>query len=142
MSRPYILYFLLCFMVFLVVIKVKVRNCCAAYAESVNTQLRHHEMSYLRNGNYPDSTHSADELISQLSEKGIEILNSQMDRRTVVVWIWCRSKSALEYAKKMYESKQLRDVLFSIEHIQSSISTVISIDRKQLKQNVGKFLWK
>src|SRR6218665_1067026 len=133
-----ILYFLLCFVV-LVVIKVKIRNCCAAYAESVNTQLRHHEMSYLLNRNYPESTHSADELISQLNEEGIEILNSQMDRRTVVVWIWCRSKAALEYVKKMYESKQLRDVLFSIEHtcIQSYISTVISIDRKQFKKNVG-----
>ena len=93
----------------------------------------------LRNRTKPWS-HQTDKLISQLREEDIEILNSQLDRQTVVVWIWCRSQAALEHIQSLYESNQLRDILFGLENIQPSISMVINIDGNQFKKTVGKFL--
>src|SRR6218665_2969050 len=83
-------------------------------------------------------SHETDKLIAQLKDKGIEILNSQLDGQTVVVWIWCHSQTAIENIQRLYELNQLRDEYF--ENIQSSSSTVINIDSHQFKKTVGKFL--
>ena len=74
----------------------------------------------------------------KLREEGIEILNSHLDKQTVVVWIWCHSQAALGHIQRLYESNQLRDVFF--EYIQPSISKVINIDVNQFKKTIGKFL--
>ena len=68
---------------------------------------------------------------------GIEILNSQLGRQTVIVWIWCRSQEALENVQKSYATNKLMDVLF--ENIAPSISKVINIDRNQFEKTIGKF---
>lgn len=89
-------------------------------------------------------THHCDKLISQLKDEEVEILNAQTDRSTVVIWFWCRSQAALENIQTLYESNQLRDILFGAANIQpwaSEIiqSQVITIDGNQLKKTVGMF---
>ena len=105
---------------------------------SMEAQLLHQMIEDFRNRTKPRS-HQTDKLISQLKNEGIEILNSQLDRQTVVVWIWCHSQAALEYIEMLYELNHLRDVLL-FEHIQPSLSKVIRIDRNQFKKTIGKFL--
>ena len=122
-----------------VVIKVKVQLRGAKCTTSIKTQLFHQEIEDLRNSNRTKPwSHRTDELINQLREKGIEILNSQLDRQTVVVWIWCHSQAALGLIQMLYKSNQLRDVIF--ENIQPSTSKMINIDRNQFKKTVGKFV--
>ena len=99
--------------------------------------MRHQGMCNHKKTTKPRSPQT-DKLITQLREEGIEILNSHLDRQTEVVWIWRRSQAALENIEKLYESKQLIDVLF--ENIQSSISKTINIDRIQFRKTVGMFL--
>lgn len=86
-------------------------------------------------------------LISQLKDDGIEILDSQLERQTVVVWIWCQSQAALTNFQEMYETNQMRDVFFGALDIQpyNSViiqSKVISIDNNQFKKTLGMFLRK
>ena len=102
---------------------------------SVQSQLLHQRISDLRNRTKP-RLHQTDKLISQLKDEGIEIINSQLDRQTVVVWIWCHSQEAIEYIQKLYDSNQLKDILF--ENIQPSTSKVIRIDRNEFKKTIGK----
>jgi len=83
-------------------------------------------------------SHKTDKFIAQLRDEDIDILNAQLDRQTVVVWIWCRSQTAIENLQRLYASNQLRDKYF--EHIQPSTSKVINIDRNQFKKIVGKLL--
>src|SRR5688572_17311520 len=91
----------------------------------METQLLHKQIEDLRNRTKPLS-HQTQKFISQLSEKDVEILNSELDRKTVVVWIWCRSQAALEHIQSLYESNQLRYILFVLANIQPSISMVIN----------------
>jgi len=79
------------------------------------------------------------QLSSQLKDNGLEIVNAHLDRQIMFVWIWCRSQAALEHIQKLYESNQLRDVVFG--SIQPSISVVINVNTNQFKKRVGKFLW-
>src|SRR6218665_2980698 len=102
-------------------------------------QLLHKKINDLRDRTKPRS-HETDKLIVQLRDEGIEILNSQLDGQTVVVWIWCHSQTAIENLQRLYESNQLRDKYF--ENIQSSTSKVINIDSNQFKKTVGKLLRK
>ena len=86
-----------------------------------------------------------DKLISELEDEGIEILNSQLDGHTVVVWIWCHSQAALENIQNMYESHQLRDFFLNLANIRihsSKIikSNVINIDKSQFMKTFGKFI--
>jgi len=101
--------------------------------------LFHQKINDLRDRTKPRS-HETDKLIAQLRAEGIEILSSQMDRQTVVVWIWCHSKTSIENLQRLYESNQLRDVYF--DNIQPSrpTSRVIIIERNQFKKTTGKFL--
>jgi len=119
-----------CVLLFLVVIKIDGSKCIT----SMETQQKLEE---LRDRAKPWS-HQTDKLINQLREEGIEILNSHLDKQTVVVWIWCHSQAALEYIQRLYESNQLREVFF--ENIQPSISIVTNIDGNQFKKTIGKFL--
>ena len=119
------------------VIKIQVQTRGANCTTSIETQLLHKEIEALRSRTKPRS-HQTDKLISQLKDEGIEILNSQLDRQTVVVWIWCHSQSALENIQRLYESNQLRDVFF--ENIQPKTSKMINIDRNQFQKTVGKLL--
>lgn len=98
-------------------------------------ELLHQKIKDLQNRTKPRS-HETDKLISKLKDEGMDILDSKLDRQTVVVSIWCRSQKALERIQKLYDSNQLKDVLF--EHIQPSISKVVNIDRSQFKKSVGK----
>src|SRR6218665_661841 len=80
-------------------------------------------------------SHKTDELISQLKDEGIEILNYQLDRHTraLVVWIWCRSQAAIANCQRLYESNQLRDVLFRVANtFLTDQLKLINIDRNQL----------
>lgn len=111
---------------------------------SYEPQLFHETMKNLRNRTeaIPQQT---DEAISRLKEKGIEILNAQLDRETLVVWIWCRSQAALEYIQKLYESNQLNKVFMHVANISKSTSEItesmgINIDSNQFRKTVGKFL--
>src|SRR6218665_886134 len=134
-SRPH-MYFV-AFMI-LVVVKVTVINCGGEIAETVFTHLIHQGMSDLRN-RMDLKSHETKECVSQLLDKGIEILNSQKRRQTVVVWIWCPTQEALEHIQNLYESNQMREVFF--ERIPSSISILIRIERNQFKKTTGKFFY-
>ena len=129
----------------LVVVKVELQNRGGNGTTSVETQLLHHRISDLWNKTKP-RLHQTDILISQLKDKGIEILNCQLDRHTVVVWIWCRSQAAIEYIQKLYESNELTDILSGIANIRHSASEVIqsieiNIDRNLFKKRVGKLIY-
>ena len=97
------------------------------------------KMNDLRDRTKPRS-HETDKLLVQLREEGLEILSSQLDGQTVVVWIWCHSQTAIENLQNLFESKELRDEYFEI--IQPSVSKSISIDSNQFKKTVGKLLRK
>jgi len=108
---------------------------------SVQSQLLHQKISDLRNRTKP-RLYQTDKLISQLKDEGIEILNSQLDRQTVVVWIWCHSQAASEYIQRLYDSNQLKDILF--ENIQPSTleiieSKMLNIDSSEFEKTIGKF---
>ena len=120
--------------------KVEVQYRSAKCTTSREAQLLLHEnIEDLRNRTKPWSRQT-DKLISQLKEEGIEILNSDFDRQTVVVWIWCHSQAALQHIQRLYESNQLRDVLFGLANIpEIDQSKVINIDSNQFKKAVGKF---
>src|SRR5688572_1209448 len=115
---------------------MQVRTRGAKCTASMESQLLHQKIEDLRNRTKPWS-HQTDKLISQLRKEDIDNLNSQLDRRTVVVWIWCRSQAALQYVQKLYESNK-RDEF--IENYQPSISKMIKIDRNQFRKAIGKFL--
>jgi len=126
------------------VMKVDVQN---NHGENCTTSkekqlLLHQNIEDRRHRNKPCSLQS-DKLISQLNDEGIEILNSQLERETVVVWIWCRSQTALHYIQRLYESNQLRKVLYGVADIHTSTpeneqSSVISIENNQFKKTIGK----
>lgn len=84
-------------------------------------------------------------LVTQLKKKGLEILNSQMDGQTVVVWIWCRSQVALQNMQRIYESNQLTEIFLGLTNIRApdcevSKLKLVNIYRTQLRKHVGKFL--
>src|SRR6218665_910417 len=121
--------------------KVEVLNCGAKCTTSMKSMLafRQNIEDLLIRTNL--RSHKTDELISQLKDEGIEILNSELDRNTVVVWIWCRSQAALANCQRVYESNQLRDVLFGVPNtFITDQSKVINIDQNQFKKTIGKFL--
>src|SRR6218665_3420362 len=126
------------------VINVNVQNSHGTICTtSTETQLLlHQNIEDRRHRNKPCSLQS-DKLISQLNGEGIEILNSQLERETVVVWIWCRSQTARRYIQKLYESNQLRYVLYGVADIQTLTeieqSNVITIEDNQFKKTIGKF---
>src|SRR6218665_419131 len=111
------------------VTKLQFQTCDTECTASLETQLLHHEIENLRN-KVNRRSHQTDKLIVQLTKVGIEIRGSQLDRQTVVVWIWCSTQAALEHVQKLYESNQLRNVFFEITL--TPISTVINIDKIQL----------
>jgi len=117
------------------VIKIQVQIPDANCTTSIETL--HKEIEDLRSRTKLRS-HQTDKLISQLKDEGIEILNSQLNRQTVVVWIWCHSQAALEHIQKLCESNQLREALF--ENIQPSTSKEITMKRNQFQKTFGKFL--
>ena len=125
---------------FVVVAKIDVQNCTT----SKETQLLiHQNIEDRRNRNKP-WPHSTEQLISQLNDECIEILNSQQDRQTVIVWIWCRSQTALEYIQSLYDRNRIKEVLYGVANIQTLTleigqSNVISIEDNQFKKAVGKF---
>jgi hypothetical protein len=119
--------------------KVEVQNRGAKRITSMETQLLHQTIEDLRNRTKRRS-YQTDKLIGQLKDEGIEILNAQVDRQTVVVWIWCHSQTATENCQTLYESNQLRDVLCGLANIpEIDQSKVINIDSNQFKKTVGKF---
>lgn len=61
----------------------------------IDSQLFKEAINDLRSKTKPRS-HQTDILVTQLAEEGIEIVNSHLNRQTVVVWILCHSKRALE----------------------------------------------
>src|SRR6218665_1308243 len=122
----------------LVAVKVTFINCGGKIAETVFTQLIHQRMNDLRNIIYLKS-HETNKSVRLLRNKDIEILNSQRNRWTVVVWIWCRTQAALEHIQSLYESNRMREVFF--DKIQPSTSMVLNIERNQFKKNAGKFLF-
>src|SRR6218665_1390114 len=127
------------------VMKVDVQN---NHGENCTTSkekqlLLHQNIEDRRNRNKPCSLQS-DKLISQLNEEGIEILNSQLERETVVIWIWCRSQTALHCIQRLYESNQLREVLYGVANIPTSThdlgqSNVIIIEENRFKKTISKF---
>ena|SRR6218665_710856 len=129
----------------LVVIKLEVEHRDAKGRTSIEALLLFHQnLEELGNRTKPWS-HQTYGPISRLKKSGIEILNSQVDRKTVVVWIWCNSLAAFETVQKLYKSNQLREVLQGLAHIQPSTSEivnsiVVNIDSNQFKKSVGKFL--
>src|SRR6218665_523755 len=114
-------------------IEVKIRN----PQFPTSTELFHQNVEDLRNRKKPRSRET-DKCIVELRDKGVKILNSQLDKETAVVWIWCRTQAGLENIMKLYKSNKLRDVYF--ENIQPSTSKMINIDRNQFRKTVGKFL--
>lgn len=131
-------------MLHLVAIKVEAQAHNGKGTVSMDIQKSFHQgIEDLRDRTKPMS-HQTNKLVDQLKEEGIEILNCQMVRQTVVVWIWCQSQTALQHIHRLYESNQLRDILFGLANIRPSPSgiiesKVISIDSNQFLKTVGKF---
>lgn len=108
----------------------------------------HQRISDLQNGNKPKSLRT--EIgISFLNEKGLKIVSSHLERQTLVIWIWCRSRAVFETIKKMYEWNELKGILSDIivwladirTHTSEMInSTLIKTDGDQFKKRVGKSL--
>lgn len=123
------------------VIEIKFKSRGATYS-SMDPQLLCDRLNDLRNRRKPRS-HKAEKLISQLKDKCIEILNAELDRHIVVVWIWCHSEAALENIQKLYESNQLRDIFFGFANITPSTGVdhpkLIIVDDIQFKKAVSKF---
>ena len=119
------------------VIKIQVKTRGVKCSLPMEAQQLHQKVNDLRDRTKTRS-HETDKLIVQLSDEGIEILSSQLDGQTVVVWMLCHSQTANENLQKLYESNQLRDKFF--ENIQPSTSEVINIDWNQFKKIVGKLL--
>src|SRR6218665_2486966 len=131
--------YLVAFMI-LVVLKVTVKNCGRECTDTEFTQIIHQRMNDLRNGiNTCIKSHKTNKCVSKLVKEGMEILNTQQTRQTVVVWIWCRTQAALEHIQDLYESNQMREVFF--DRIPSSISILIRIQRNQFKKTAGKFFY-
>src|SRR6218665_1082025 len=104
----------------------------------MQTQQRFHKkINDLRDRTKPRS-HETDKLIAQLKNEGLEILSSQLDGQTVVVWMRCHSQTAVENLVRLYESNRLRDKYF--ENIQPCTSKVINIDFNLFKKTIGKLL--
>ena len=103
----------------------------------MDARLHHEKVEDLKSKKKSRSK-EADKCIAQLREEGVEILNSQLEGQTVVVWIWCRTQAALENCQKLHETNRLRATFF--ENILQSVSKVIHIDRSQFKKILGKFL--
>jgi len=130
----------------LVAINVKVRNRGEICKTVMDLQLLHQTINDLRNRTKQTSHQVDDKFINELKNEGIEMINSQLERKTVVVWIWCRSQSALEGIRKHYESNQLTEVICGLANSRQSKSEIIrlkvvNIDRNQFKKTVGKFLY-
>lgn len=111
---------------------------------SLDPQLLHQKVRERRSKTKPRSRQT-DKVISRLKEEGLEILNSQLDRQTVIIWIWCYSQAATENTKKLYESNRLTDLFFDFGNIAPPISEiikskVINMDSSQFNKTVGKCL--
>lgn len=109
----------------------------------MDLHLLHEKIEDLRNRTKPWS-HKTEEIISRLKDEGIEILSSQLDRQTVIVWIWCHSKAALEYVQRLYESNQLTYILFELTINRPCTSgmtpsKVIRIESDKFRKTAGKF---
>lgn len=127
-----------------VVIKVEVRYRVAKYTTSVETQsLFYDKIDEFRRKTKLWSRKTG-KLISLLNENGIEILNSQLDRQTTIVWIWCRSQIALQKIQELYELNELKYVFFDFINLQPPAdkcieSMVVDIDSNQFTRTAGKF---
>src|SRR6218665_1018749 len=122
----------------LVAVKVTVIKCGGKIAEMVSTQLIHQRINDHRNIINLKS-HETNKSVRLIMNNDIEILNSQRNRQTVDVWIWCRTQAALEHIHNLYQSNRMREVFF--DEIQPSTSMVLKIERNQFKKNAGKFLF-
>lgn len=121
-------------------IKVEVQNPGPKCATSMNTHLLQQNLENYRSKTKQIS-YQTNKLISTMRKEGIETLNSQLVRQTVVVWIWCHSQAAIEYIQRLYESEQLNDLLFRLANIgPSTTPKVINTDSNQFMKTVGKFL--
>src|SRR6218665_2925508 len=120
------------------VIEIRVQVPRANITMSEESQQLHKKIEDLRSRTNPRSNET-DKLIVQLREEGLEILSSQLDRQTVVVWIWCRTQAALEYIQRLHESNILIDIFFAIIQSLTCILKVIDIDRNHFKKTLGKF---
>lgn len=128
----------------LVTIKVEVTTSGGTCTESLDPSLLHQRICDLRNRTKPWS-HQADKFISHLRDEGIDILSSQLDRQTVVVWLWCLSQKGAENIRKLYKSNQLRDIFAGFYNNRPSVFEAnqpkrisINIDSCQFKKTVGK----
>ena len=104
--------------------------------KSVTIQLVYKKITDLHNRT-DQRLRSTDEIISRLKSEGIEIIKSRKKRQTVVVWIWCRSQTAIEHIQKLHELNHLQYAFF--ENSQRSIQTTMNIDRIQFKKTAGKY---
>src|SRR6218665_1589177 len=125
------------------VMKVEVQNDRGTICTtSTETQLLLHQNIVDRRHRIKPCSLQSDKLISQLNGEGIEILNSQLDRQTMIVWIWCRSQTALYYIQRLFESNQLRKVLYGVADIPISTPEVeqsnVIIENNQFKKIIGK----
>ena len=127
-----------------VVIQVEVQNRGGQFSVPTEGQLFHRNIEDLRDRTKQRS-YQTEKLISQLKEEGIEILNSRLEKATVIVWIWCHSQTATEYIHKLYESIRLTEVLSRLANIRKITSEIINwkminIDSNEFKETVGKLL--
>src|SRR6218665_1153511 len=125
------------------VMKVDLQNNYGANCTtSKKTQLLIHQNIEDRRNRIKPCSLQSDKLISQLNDEGIEILNSQLERETVVIWIWCRSQTALHNIQRLFESNQLRKVLYGVADIPISTPEVeqpnVIIENNQFKKTIGK----
>src|SRR6218665_560574 len=125
-----------------VVIKVEVHNRSENSTTTMETQRFHQAIEDL-GSRFKLRSHQDEKRVNELKDEGIQILNSQLDKNNIFVWLWCCSHSAIEYIQKMYESNQLRDVLCGFSNMRSLTSNIIqatevNIDRNQFQKTIGK----
>lgn len=118
-------------------IKIKVRFRGATSTSSIDLQLYNKTINAFLNQTQPISSKP---YAINFQHEDIQSLGAQLERQTMVLWIWCRLQDALERLHKIWESNRLA----GLANIQPSISEsnqrkVIIIDGNQFKKEVGKF---
>lgn len=127
-----------------VVLKATLLSQDEAKRHLLEQQLQVQRLNALRDKTKPRSD-KMEKLISQLKNDDLEILNSLLDRQTVV-WIWCQSQTGLERLQKLNETNNLRPIdvfsdltTLSTSSAEMTISKAVIICRDQFQKNAGKF---
>src|SRR6218665_1983164 len=128
-----------CLFIFMsVVVKVNLCGTDAINLHYISERLNDtHDESKLR-------SYTKEAAIRLLSDSGIQIFHSNMDRQAAVLYFWCKSEIGHENLRKLCESNSIVGVIGDLTEYTSSApqpigSRMIDVDIWQFKKTLGKF---